>query len=173
MQGSGAGRVNCDGHLKKQVCSEERLAGPGELCSVRQTVIPSARCCLWKRWISAASPGQVIQHLLRPEPDLTEISLLCNQIIVAESKGDLKLCVHINVRLHISWLGCLFFLTCVLSPSACFLWRRLLQRFWRILVHYFWLSWHASLLCTLRTLFPLIAGGGTREESHTQNDFWF
>lgn len=51
----------------------------------------------------------MIQHLLHKEPDLIEISLLCNQIIVAESKGDMMLCLHINACLCISLLGCLFF----------------------------------------------------------------
>lgn len=69
----------------------------------------------------AASPRQVIQHLLHHGPGWTEISLLCNQITVAESKGDMMLCVHIMMGLSSSLPGCLFFHMCtifLLSPLS-------------------------------------------------------
>ena len=69
-----------------------------------QTVFLSSHCCPWKCRMSAASPGQVIQHLLLQGPDPTKISLLCNQIIVTDSKGDIMPCVHSNM-LHIFSIG--------------------------------------------------------------------
>lgn len=101
-----------------------------------------------------------------------KVSVLCNQMTVAQSKRDTMLCVHITVCLHISSVGCLFFLMCILSCSALLLRWHMLWSFWKILVHYVWLLWHSSLLLTLKDLFPVIAGGGTREELHRQNDFW-
>ena len=71
--------------------------------------------------MSAASPRQVIQHLVQRGPDLPEISLLCNQVIVAESKGDMMLCVRVSVRLHISLPGCLFFFSSLKDIGSLYL----------------------------------------------------
>lgn len=98
---------------------ETELAQPSDVCLVSQTVILLARCCLWKRQMSAASPGQVIQHLLHRGPDLTEISLLCNQIIVAESK-ETQCCVYISMWFCIFLYWDVYFFTCAHFPTQPF-----------------------------------------------------